>query len=178
MIGKHLDSTLYIHVFISAFNCICLMGCSPQEMPRCWHVGGLGKLSSVALQTENLTSLFYGDFFCFLLQSCRFCDATNTQLPVQNTNGHHWYAATTGRQPVGFSNSINDCVFRQLALEMGSDQETLDREQIFIKTFQYSITYKFQEMKIYESEQFYLQAAGQVSSKTPSEASQVVNIYS
>ena len=52
------------------------------------------------LQTENLTSLFYGDSFCCLLQMCRFYDATNTLMLVQNANGHHWYAPTTGRQPV------------------------------------------------------------------------------
>ena len=33
----------FVH-FISAFDYICLMGCSPPEMPRCLHVGGLGKL--------------------------------------------------------------------------------------------------------------------------------------
>ena len=59
-------------LFISAFNYICLMGCSPQEMSRCWHVGSLGKLSPFALQTENFTSIFYGDSFRFLLQNFYF----------------------------------------------------------------------------------------------------------
>ena len=83
VIGEHWYSTLSI--FISVFNYICLTGCGPQEMPRCWHVGGLGKLSTFCLTDREFNQFFYGDSFCFLLQ---------------NANGRHWYAATTGRQPV------------------------------------------------------------------------------
>ena len=41
-------------MFISVFNYICLMGCSPPEMPRCWPVGGLGKLFTFCLQDRNI----------------------------------------------------------------------------------------------------------------------------
>ena len=46
-------------MFISAFNYICLMGCSPQEMPQCWHVGGLGKLSTFCLTDREFNQSFF-----------------------------------------------------------------------------------------------------------------------
>ena len=46
-----------------------------------------------ALQTENLTSLFYGDSFCFLLQSCRLCDQQIRNCPYKTQT------ATTGTRP-------------------------------------------------------------------------------
>ena len=49
---------------------------------------------------ENLIYLFCGCFFCFLLQNGQICGATHAALRVQDANGHRWYAATTGRQPV------------------------------------------------------------------------------
>ena len=45
-------------MFISTFNYICLMGCSPQEMPRCWHVGGFGKLSTFCLTDREFKQFF------------------------------------------------------------------------------------------------------------------------
>ena len=54
-------------MFISAFNYIRLMGCGPQEIPRCWHVGGLGNCLLFALQTENLSKSFFMEIpFVFL----------------------------------------------------------------------------------------------------------------
>ena len=47
VIGKTLMQQLVM--FISVFNYQCLMGCSSPEMPRCWHVGGLGKLFTFCL---------------------------------------------------------------------------------------------------------------------------------
>ena len=87
-------------MFISVFNYICQMGCSPREMPRCWLGVAWGNCLLFALQTENFTSLFSGDSFCFLLQSCRFCDSkyviarTKRKRPPL-VRGHHWSPASS-----------------------------------------------------------------------------------
>ena len=52
-------------MFTSAFNYIRLMGYSPQEMPRCWHVSGLGKLSTFCLTRRELNQSFQLRFILF-----------------------------------------------------------------------------------------------------------------
>ena len=87
-------------MFISAFNYLCLMNCSPREMPRCWDVGGLGKLSPFCLTDREFNQSFL----------CRFLLFPFTKLPILWRNkyviaraefkrrplvrGHHWSPAS------------------------------------------------------------------------------------
>ena len=52
-------------LFISVFNYKCLMGCSPPEMPRCWHVGGFGKLFTFCLPDREFYQSFLWGFLLF-----------------------------------------------------------------------------------------------------------------
>ena len=55
----------FVGMFISTFNYICQMGCSPQEMPRCWHVGDLVKLSTFCLTDREFNRSFLWRFLLF-----------------------------------------------------------------------------------------------------------------
>ena len=82
-------------MLISVFNYICLIGCSPPEMLRCWHVGGLVKLFTFAPQTENFTSLFSLGFpFVSFYKIAEPVTQQIRNCPCKAKT------ATTGRQPV------------------------------------------------------------------------------
>ena len=49
----------------SVFNYKCLMGCSPPEMPRCWHIGGSGKLFTFCLSDREFYQSFLWGFLLF-----------------------------------------------------------------------------------------------------------------
>ena len=75
MIGKYLNSNLYM--FVSVFNYVCLNGFHPKEMQGCWHKGGLIKLLTFCSQAANLVNLSLGCYTCFLSQNNRIYDATH-----------------------------------------------------------------------------------------------------
>ena len=47
------------YMFISAFHYIYLIGYGPQEMPRCWHVGVFGKLSTFCLTDREFNQSIF-----------------------------------------------------------------------------------------------------------------------
>ena len=73
------------------------MSCSPQEMPRCWHVGGLGKLSSFCPPERK----FYQSSLWRILLFPFTKIVDSAVIARAKRKGHHWYAATTFRQPAG-----------------------------------------------------------------------------
>ena len=99
VIGKHYYSTLYM--FISAFNYLCLMGVSPQQMPRCWHVGGLGKLSTFCLTDREFNQSFLWRFILFpftklqILWSNKYVIALTKRKRPPLVRGHHWSPVST-----------------------------------------------------------------------------------
>ena len=99
-------------MFISSLNYICLIGCSPEEMPRCWHVGGNCLL--FALQTENLTGHHWSPASRpFLTRRIIFVSALESLLNV-------WRVPEAGGGGVGVGQSFSDFFFlRKVVSERG-----------------------------------------------------------
>ena len=62
-------------------------------MLACGWLGG--NCLHFALQMENLTSLFYGDFFCFLYKVADSVARTKCKRPLL-VRGNHWLPASKG----------------------------------------------------------------------------------
>ena len=94
-------------MIISAFNDICLMGCSPQEMPRCWHVGGLGTLSNFCLTDREFNQFFmdipfvsFSEVADSMTQQIRNCPYTTKRKRPSLVRGHHWSPASNQAEQI------------------------------------------------------------------------------
>ena len=127
VIGKHWYSNLY--TFISAFNYLCLMDCSPREMPRCWHVGGLGKLSTSCLADTEFNQSFLCRFLLFpftklpILRRNKYVIARTERKRPPLVRGHHWSPASTLQilEPVCMKVFIGNTVSVLITLKLKSN---------------------------------------------------------
>ena len=82
-------------MFISVFNYVCLNGCHPPEMQRCWHKGRYIKLLTLCLPGRKSDQSFFRACLLFPLTNWPNIFLEHMRNYVRKTQ-----TVTTGAQPV------------------------------------------------------------------------------
>ena len=85
-------------MFISVFDYVCLNGCHPPEMQRCWHKGRLIKLLTLCLPGRKSDQSFFRAFLLFpftnwpniFWNTCIIVCARRKRLPLVPSQSRRW----------------------------------------------------------------------------------------